>query len=266
MGRHGPVRLCSACIQHLGWVVFGVVRAPRQLKSRGHTDGALPSLQVWWKTARSFFWPATSLTAKQVLPPLIGEPISVSPMQDTAVYAAAVLKSGGLVAYPTEAVWGLGCDPWNQVSVERLLALKQRDRAKGLILVAAGGEQLEPWLRVLDADQRKRVCTIAAHPTTWLIPDPAEAAPAWIRGEHTGVAVRISEHPGVVALCRAFGGPLVSTSANPSGSPAARNRLAVQQYFGAAVDCYLPGEVGSAAGPSIIRDLISGKVLRDAGG
>lgn len=190
----------------------------------------------------------------------------MNPIEQAAVEAAAVLKRGGLVAYPTEAVWGLGCDPWNQASVERLLALKHRDRDKGLILVAADGDQLAPWLTALDTGQRKRVCSVAAHPTTWLVPDPDAVAPAWIRGDHPSVALRISDHPGVAALCRSFGGPVVSTSANPGGYPPARTRLAVQQYFGAAIDYYLPGQVGSATGPSIIRDLISGKVVRGAGG
>lgn len=190
----------------------------------------------------------------------------MNPIDQSVIDAAAILRRGGLIAYPTEAVWGLGCDPWNQASVERLLALKRRDRGKGLILVAADGDQLAPWLATLDAQQRRQVCSVHEHPTTWLVPDPAAVAPVWIRGDHTSVALRISRHPGVMALCYSFGGPLVSTSANPAGLPPARSRLAAQRYFGAAVDYYLPGELGQAKGPSIIRDLISGKVLRDPGG
>lgn len=179
--------------------------------------------------------------------------------------AARVVAAGGVIAYPTEGVWGLGCDPWNEAAVNRLLALKDRDPAKGLILVAAEAMQFEPWLAPLSADQRQRLEATWPGPVTWLIPDPG-VAPVWIRGRHTSVALRVSAHPVVAALCRALGGPLVSTSANPSGREAARTQLAVHRYFGAAVDHYTPGLIGGATGPSTIRDLISDKVLRGAGG
>lgn len=179
-----------------------------------------------------------------------------------AARAAAIMRAGGLIAYPTEGVWGLGCDPWNAASVERLLTIKQRQVAKGLILVAAGCDQLEPWLETLDEAQRRRVCTPSDPPTTWLVPDPRSLAPDWIRGDHDGVALRVSGHPVVAALCRAFGGPVVSTSANPGGLPAARSLDEAQRYFGSAIDRYLAGEVDPGRGASIIRDLVTGKVIR----
>lgn len=176
--------------------------------------------------------------------------------------AARRLRAGAVIAYPTEGVWGLGCDPWNPDAVGRLLQLKRRLPEKGLILVAASAGQLHPWLADLPPELRARISARPGQPTTWLVPDHRGIAPPWIRGDSEHVALRVSDHPVIIALCQAFGGPVVSTSANPSGREAARTRLAARRYFGRAVDDYLPGSVGTAKGPSTIVDLISGKVLR----
>src|SRR5690606_23054211 len=116
---------------------------------------------------------------------------------------------------PTEAVWGLGCDPANEAAVRRLLAIKRRDPGKGLILVAADRGQLQPWVDFAGLPRARLEAVLASWPGphTWILPAGA-AAPRWITGDHDGLAVRVSAHPQVVALCRAFGGPLVSTSAN----------------------------------------------------
>lgn len=186
--------------------------------------------------------------------------LSMSP-QDIA-RAVEVLRSGGVLAYPTEAVWGLGCDPWHRGGVQRILDLKGRDPDKGLIMVAADAEQLAPWLSSLPADQRARVYGPSPRPTTWVVPDPEGRAPRWVKGEHAGVALRISAHPLVVALCRAFGQPVISTSANPAGRPPARDQAGVERYFGAAVDYCLPGATGGEVSPSVVRDVVSGETLR----
>lgn len=178
--------------------------------------------------------------------------------------AVSVLRSGGLLAYPTEAVWGLGCDPARVESIQRLLALKQRSPDKGLIMVAASADQLAPWLNLLQPAQRQRVCAPTPRPTTWIVPDPAGYASAWVRGDHQGVAVRLSRHPVVAALCRGFGGPVISTSANPAGQAPALDQTTAWHYFGTAIDYYLPGDLGAATAPSIIRDVITGEVLRDS--
>lgn len=188
-------------------------------------------------------------------------------MSSTSPIAAAVttLRAGGVIAYPTEGVWGLGCDPWQRESVERLLALKQRDPAKGLILIAADAAQLEAWLLPLAPELRLKFVAPVDRPTTWLVPDPERIAPDWVRGRHQSVALRLTEHPVAVALCREFGGPLVSTSANPASAPSARDEKAVRDYFGSAIAAYVPGRIGSASGPSIIRSLIDDKVFRGPG-
>jgi L-threonylcarbamoyladenylate synthase len=174
--------------------------------------------------------------------------------------AAQVVRAGGVIAYPTEAVWGVGCDPWNAEAVERLLALKQRPVEKGLILVAADITQFDFLLAGLPAAWIEQLRGSWPGPNTWLVPH-ADRLPAWITGCHDSVALRVSDHPGVQALCR-LTGPLVSTSANPAGRPAARSRLRIAQYFGNRLDAVLGGALGGRRNPSLIRDLRSGAVLR----
>ncbi|MCK5640385.1 MAG: threonylcarbamoyl-AMP synthase [Gammaproteobacteria bacterium] len=177
--------------------------------------------------------------------------------------ASHVLKNGGIVAYPTESVYGLGCDPDNSDAIARLLHLKQRSASKGLILVAAELAQLEPYLQVLDADMKQRLMDSWPGPVTWLIP-AAKHVSAGLRGQHDTLAVRVSDHPVVQGLCRAFGGALVSTSANISNHPALRKPLAIQRVFGNSVDYILHSPLGGLSRPTEIRDAVSGKVVRPA--
>jgi L-threonylcarbamoyladenylate synthase len=174
--------------------------------------------------------------------------------------AAQVVRNGGVIAYPTEAVWGLGCDPWNDEAVERLLAMKARPVHKGLILVAADIEQFDFLLEDLPEIWLARLGGSWPGPNTWLVPHQ-NRLPEWISGRFSSVALRVSDHPQVRALCR-LTGPLVSTSANPAGHPAARSRLRVEQYFPGQVDQVLGGALGGRKNPSLIRDLISGDVVR----
>ena len=175
--------------------------------------------------------------------------------------ALEALNDGGVVACPTEAVWGLSCDPQNPRAVMRLLQLKQRPVAKGLILVAADTSQLEFLLEDLPLQQREQLTATWPGPATWLVPHHDRVAP-WIRGVHSAVAVRVTAHPVVSALCQAWGGPLVSTSANPAGAQPARACFQVHRYFGEALDSILPGAIGSSDKPTEIRDLASGRVIR----
>lgn len=174
--------------------------------------------------------------------------------------AAQVVREGGVIAYPTEAVWGLGCDPWDAEAVYRLLELKARPVEKGLILVAADIAQFDFLLADLPAAWQARLAQSWPGPNTWLVPHQ-DRLPAWISGVHDSVALRVSDHPLVRALC-AHTGPLVSTSANPAGRPAARSRLRVEQYFGGQLDGVLGGALGGRKNPSLIRDLRSGQVIR----
>ncbi|MEJ2553738.1 MAG: Sua5/YciO/YrdC/YwlC family protein [Gammaproteobacteria bacterium] len=176
--------------------------------------------------------------------------------------AAAILHLGGIIAYPTEGVWGLGCDPTDAQAVLRLLMLKHRPWQKGLILIAADYEQLAPFVTATPA-LLKRVRATWPGPVTWLLP-ARDGTPPWLCGIHRSLAVRVTAHPVAAALCRRFGGALVSTSANLSGRPAARRQLQVRRYFGAGLDYIVPGPLGPQQGATEIRDAISGSVIRTA--
>ncbi len=182
----------------------------------------------------------------------------------TIAEAAAALHRGHVIAYPTEAVWGLGCDPFDETAVLRLLAYKQRPVDKGLILVAGSVAQLDGLLDwdALPVQRRDAVMADWPGPHTWIVPATARA-PRWISGRHRGVAVRISAHPLVVALCDAFGGALVSTSANPAGAPAPKTLAAFDPALRAALDGIVDGDIGDLPRPTPIRDALSGDVLRD---
>ncbi len=175
--------------------------------------------------------------------------------------AVQALRNDGVVACPTEAVWGLSCDPDSELAVSRLLQLKGRPVAKGLILVAASASQFGFLLADLADEQKAQLEQSWPGPSTWLVPHNGRVQ-GWIHGDHDTIAIRVSGHPIVQALCQAWGGPLVSTSANPAGAQAARAGFQVLRYFGGELDGMLPGHVGGDARPSQIRDLASGELLR----
>jgi L-threonylcarbamoyladenylate synthase len=173
--------------------------------------------------------------------------------------AARVLRQGGIVAYATEAVYGLGCDPRNRDAVIRLLRLKQRSVRKGLILIAAAPGQLDPYVAELPARARKTW----PGPHTWLV-KPSANAPRWITGHHDRIAVRVTAHPQAAALCRLADMAIVSTSANTSGHRPVRSYREAVRRFGGKIDYVLRGRVGDRRRPTPIADAVSGKVVRCA--
>jgi L-threonylcarbamoyladenylate synthase len=178
--------------------------------------------------------------------------------------AADRLRRGGVVAYPTEAVWGLGCDPLNEAAFRRLLTLKSRPLAKGVILISADRDSLAPYIGPLTVGQWQRLRAVEGRPVTWVVPAGAKT-PAWLTGGRSTLAVRVTDHPVAAGLCRAFGGPLVSTSANPGGREPARSSLRVRLYFDDLLDDLVPGLTGGGTRPSEIRDIDTGKVFRPGG-
>lgn len=175
--------------------------------------------------------------------------------------AAQSLIQGGVVAYPTEAVWGLGCDPENARAVAKILALKNRDVDKGLILVGSGLAMFEPYLTLTTPSQRALMASTWPGPVTWLVPNNG-LAPIWITGGQTSLAIRVTGHPVAAALSHLVGGPIVSTSANPQGLPAALSLTKIKAYFGNNIDAIASGLTGQNDKPSEIRDLLSGKIIR----
>ena len=173
--------------------------------------------------------------------------------------ALRCIRSGGVIAYPTEAVWGLGCDPTDKQAVHRILDLKSRPEHKGLVLVGSSLDQFQDWIKPLSDDDMNTVMATWPGPMTWVLPC-YDSVPTWLRGEHSSLAVRISDHPIVKALCNEVG-PLVSTSANPAGKEPARSALKVRKYFPDGLNCLLPGKRGGRRQPSEIRTL-DGQRLR----
>ncbi|WP_064601516.1 L-threonylcarbamoyladenylate synthase type 1 TsaC [Photobacterium sp. J15] len=175
----------------------------------------------------------------------------------------AALKQGDVIAYPTEAVFGVGCDPDNEQAVMKLLALKQRPVEKGLILIAADFEQLAPYVddSQLTDEQMQRIRATWPGPVTWVMPTKP-GVPKFLTGQFDTIAVRVTDHPLVQELCRQFGKPLTSTSANLTGQEPGRTAEEVKQQLGEFLPAILQGETGGRDNPSEIRDAITGKVFR----
>ena len=177
--------------------------------------------------------------------------------------AARHLRAGGLVAHATEGVWGLACDPCDPRAVARLLAVKRRDPGKGLILIGAAASCFEPELSALSGRQRRLVESTWPGAVSWLVPNAR--FPWWISGagsrHENRVAIRVPGHAQARAICEAFGGPLVSTSANPSGRPGTADILRVRRWFQRSVDYVVPGRTAARNRPSELRAL-DGTVLR----
>ena len=173
------------------------------------------------------------------------------------------LSAGAVIAYPTDTIWGLGCDPANAASVARILRIKQRPVAKGLILLASDMRYCDPFVE-LEPGQRDILLQPRERPTTWLV-RASDYCPRWIRGEHSTVAIRVTDHPLVQVLCERLQAPLVSTSANRSGRPTARSALQIRRQFDAEVDYIVSGFDTGANSASEIKSLASGSILRSSG-
>lgn len=177
--------------------------------------------------------------------------------------AAALMRRGGVLAYPTEAVFGLGCDPLNEAAFQRLFALKGRPPSQGVLLIAADFSQVEPYIDLasVPADVLATVKSSWPGPHTWVFPRSARV-PSWVSGGHDGIALRVTAHGPAAALCQVFGAPLVSTSANPHGQPPARSIDTLEAYFGGALDAALDAPLGSLDRPTTIRDALTGAIIR----
>ncbi|MEJ2383493.1 MAG: L-threonylcarbamoyladenylate synthase [Xanthomonadales bacterium] len=185
------------------------------------------------------------------------------PQLATVRQGAQCLVEGGVIAYPTEAVYGLGCDPDNESAVRHVLRLKTRPESAGLILIADRLERFAAYIGAVSAEQKQQALAAWPGPVTWLFPRSA-TVPDWLAGDHSTIALRITAHPVCRALCEAFGGPIVSTSANPGTAKPARSAEEVDAYFGAELCAIVEGRLGEQSHPSEIRDLATGRVIRSA--
>ncbi|NOQ94063.1 MAG: threonylcarbamoyl-AMP synthase [Methylophaga sp.] len=174
--------------------------------------------------------------------------------------AVTALNHGGVIAYPTEAVYGLGCDPWNVHAVKRLLDIKQRSWLKGLIIVAADFNQLQDFIAPVSAETLKELEATWPGPVTWLLPVNTNL-PAYLSGFHDTIAVRVTAHKQTAELCREFGGAIVSTSANMAGAKPAKT-IRQCRWNMAHIDAIVPGQCSGSTQPTEIRDAQTGERLR----
>jgi L-threonylcarbamoyladenylate synthase len=181
--------------------------------------------------------------------------------QEILKSALSCLKQGLVIAYPTEAVYGLGCDPFNLSAVQRLLTIKGRSMEKGLILVASEWSQIESLIEPIPPPSLAQIFSTWPGPNTWVFP-ANQHVPDWIKGRHSTIALRISAHPIIQELCRTFASPLVSTSANRESELPLRDTRSVEIMFGKQIDFIVPGKVGGQANPTTIRDAITGEYIR----
>lgn len=170
------------------------------------------------------------------------------------------LRRGGIIAYPTESCYGLGCDPRNPRALQRLIRLKGRSAAKGMLLIADRFKRLKPFVRPLHATDLARMQHSWPGPVTWVAP-ASNACPPLLTGGRPTIAVRVTAHPVAAQLCRSLGMALVSTSANKSGKKPAKTAAECRRIFGARVRV-IGGRIGRRRRPSTLIDLATGNILR----
>jgi L-threonylcarbamoyladenylate synthase len=179
------------------------------------------------------------------------------------VSAEETYYQGGIIAYPTEAVFGLGCDPDNLQAIEKLLSIKKRSPEKGLILLAANYSQLLPYIDDSKIPQDKRISILSRWPDgiTQLVPKSIHINKL-LTGIFSTIAVRITSQPDVVALCNKTNKPIVSTSANFSGQQPAKTWQEVEETLSEAVDFIIKGDTLGYTQPSKIIDALTGETIR----
>jgi L-threonylcarbamoyladenylate synthase len=175
--------------------------------------------------------------------------------------AVAVLKSGGVIAYPTESCFGLGCDPMNRQAVERILAIKNRAVTQGVILIASDIDQVNQYAELESAPLLESILASWPGPNTWLLAK-RDAVPGWLSGEHTTIAMRVTAHQTSRRLCESYAAAIVSTSANRHGRPALTDIDSLRFEMGSELDYIVDASIGSDPAPSLIRDATTGQQLR----
>ena len=183
-------------------------------------------------------------------------------LNNTSLLAAAQqIRQGGIIAYPTESVYGLGCDPFNQLAVQKLLRLKQRDITKGFIVIAANWQQVQRLTQPISAAKLAKIIRSWSKPITWVFP-ASEMVPVWIRGDFTSVALRITSHPVAKSLCE-LTGPLVSTSANLHQQPSAKTATDVVKIFADQIDVIIDARTGDLTQPTPIINALDDQIFRE---
>lgn len=173
----------------------------------------------------------------------------------------ACLNRGGIIAYPTEAVYGLGCNPFNETAVHKIVQLKKRSLAKGLILITHDWQCVADLIMPIPEERMVEIQKTWPGPYTWIFP-ASKKVPLWIKGQHNSIALRVTAHPIAREICSSYGLPIVSTSANTAFESPFKTAQEVSQHFGEQIDMIVPGEVGNLLQPTTIRDAVSGQIIR----
>lgn len=154
--------------------------------------------------------------------------------QEDIKRAIETLRNGGVILYPTDTVWGIGCDATNPEAVKKVYEIKHRDDSKALICLVDSDARLQRYVRNVP-DVAWDIFELATRPTTIILDDAVNLAPNLIAEDGT-IAMRITQEPFSKELCYRFQKPLVSTSANISGEPAAQNYCDISEELLNAVD------------------------------
>ena len=165
-----------------------------------------------------------------------------------------------IFAYPTEGVWGIGCNPFSEKAVKKLINLKKRPKNKGIIVLAGSLQQLLPFTQHLSEKLKKRMNSKWPGPHTWLVPSSPDI-PKWLIGPTGLVALRLSDHKTVIELTESFNMPICSSSANISGQEPAKNLDEIRTFFGNKV-LIIEGELGGLKKPTPVQNLESKEWLR----
>ena len=184
-----------------------------------------------------------------------------SDLQNQISLAVKTLSEGGVIAYPTEYCFGLGCDPRDSGAVQKILNIKRRSAEQGVILIAGSLSQIDEYADTQVLPDFDAVASTWPGPNTWLLP-AKKTVPTWVRGKHSSIAMRIPDHAFCLSLLQAFGHPIVSTSANRSGEKEHLIAASVQRDMGVECDYIIDATVGGASSASTIRDAITGATLR----
>ncbi|MFV9614726.1 MAG: L-threonylcarbamoyladenylate synthase [Gammaproteobacteria bacterium] len=175
-------------------------------------------------------------------------------------HAVHIINRGGIIAYPTDTIYGLGCDPYNPDAVKKINAIKQRPLNKQFILLAANINQLRPL--ILIKKEQEKIITQNTQVTSWIV-KASPTAPPWLVGDSKTLCIRISKHDEVQRLCNTLGHAIISTSANLAGKKTAKNALQLHKYFHQYVEIILIANKNPGRKASKIIRLCDNQVIRD---
>jgi len=175
-----------------------------------------------------------------------------------------VFNHGGIIAYPTEAVFGIGCDPGNEQALQRLLTVKNRSADKGLILLAGNYEQLKPYIDETQISREMLKSMLSKWPDgiSQLVPKSKYISPL-LSGKFNTIAIRVTSQPDVVELCKQTNKPIVSTSANLSGQEPAKTWQTLSPELVEQLDFVIKGNTLGHNNPSQIIYALTGEVVRE---